>query len=273
MKYTIRFACLSHKGKCRKANQDNYICNGRYIEENCGDTAVPISGKIKSSEKAVFGVFDGMGGTTHGEKAALIAAQNASRLNLGDDVLSDLNKFCTETNTQICNFADSNHYLSTGTTAAMLAFAQNNIFLCNIGDSKIFRVADNSIEQISKDHTVKQYKGNKAPLSQNLGIPDDYFKIKPYFARGQYGDGDCYLICSDGLTDMLSIEEILEGISGNAPETAANLLLNKALEAGGKDNITIVICKIERRTAFKNILEGKGYGKKLMDKMAGVGIC
>ena len=137
-----------------------------------------------------------------------------------------------------------------GTTAAMLVFADKEIALCNIGDSKIFRLYDGSLEQISKDHVGVSAFGVKPPLSQNLGIPPSELVIAPYFARGAYNDGDVYLICSDGLTDMVSVEEITEVLVSKPIEEAITLLLDKALANGGKDNTTIILCKIERQSGW-----------------------
>ena len=137
-----------------------------------------------------------------------------------------------------------------GTTAAMLVFAEKEVVLCNIGDSKIFRLCDGTLEQISKDHVAVSAFGVKPPLSQNLGIPPNELVIDPYLARGPYNDGDIYLICSDGLTDMVSVDEITEVLVSKPIEEAITLLLDKALANGGKDNTTIILCKIERQSGW-----------------------
>jgi protein phosphatase len=81
-------------------------------------------------------------------------------------------------------------------------------------------------------------------LTQNLGLSDNSANLKPYIARGRYKKGDQYLICSDGLTDMVSQKEIQRIIKNNAFEDKVPLLLNAALKHGGKDNITIIMCKV-----------------------------
>ena len=71
--------------------------------------------------------------------------------------------------------------------------------------------------------------------------------IDPYFARGSYRDGDYYLICSDGLTDMLSPEAIQNILrSAPDPEAASLEMLRTALFNGGKDNVTFILCRIEK---------------------------
>ena len=100
------------------------------------------------------------------------------------------------------------------------------------------------------DHVAVAAFGVKPPLSQTLGIPPNELVIDPYLARGPYNDGDIYMICSDGLTDMVSVDEITEVLISKPSEEAITLLLEKALANGGKDNITIILCKIERQSGW-----------------------
>ena len=97
------------------------------------------------------------------------------------------------------------------------------------------------------DHVAVCPFGKKPPLSQNLGIPPAEMLIDPYFARGIYRDGDYYLICSDGLTDMVSPESIQKILYASQNSEAASLeMLRTALFNGGKDNITFILCRIEK---------------------------
>ena len=104
------------------------------------------------------------------------------------------------------------------------------------------------LEQISKDHVAVAAFGVKPPLSQNLGIPPTELIIDPYLAQGAYNDGDVYLICSDGLTDMVPTEEISGVLASKPVDGACMELLEKALANGGRDNITVVLCRIERES-------------------------
>lgn len=248
MHYKIHYSCLSHIGNVRSINQDNFICDGRYMDMSDTGFQFPMSGTKMSDDMPVFGIFDGMGGEECGEIASYIASKNASDIKIGKDVMEDLSQFCHKANHDICEYAALNDVSAMGTTAAILVFTDKGVSLCNIGDSKIFRLCDKSIEQISKDHVSVSAYGVKPPLSQNLGIPPNELIIDPYFARGAYNDGDVYLICSDGLTDMVSVDEMAEMLISKPIEEAASLLLDKALANGGKDNTTIILCKIERQS-------------------------
>ena len=246
MNYNVLFSCISHVGNCRSMNQDNFICDGQYLSNKDEDIVFPLIGNVSSRKKSIFGIFDGMGGEECGEIASFIAAKRAATLVVSKDVVADILHYCLDVNEEICEYAKDNSVASMGTTAAILVFATSEIVLCNIGDSKIFRFYEGKIEQISYDHIVVFSHSTKPFLSQNLGIPSDELIIEPYVARGQYNIGDIYLICSDGLTDMLVEEEIKNVLTTVAFDKMAQALLDKARANGGRDNITIIVCKIER---------------------------
>jgi protein phosphatase len=216
---------------------------------------------MKAGSNSLLGVFDGLGGEECGEIASLLAAKCATNIVLSKKPTDTLLQFCKEANDKICEYAADNNIISMGTTAAILAFAKNKIALCNIGDSKIFRFADEKLQQISIDHYAVTKSEKKPPLSQNLGIPTSEMIIEPYIAVGQYNDGDIYLLCSDGLTDMVSIEEIKEILLKIEFDKAVNRLLEKALENGGKDNITIILCRVEKDIQKIKTKWGKRHGK------------
>jgi protein phosphatase len=222
---------------------------------NTGDLPIefPLCGTKKAKENSTFGIFDGMGGEECGEVASYIAAQDAAALKIGNDAAADLSRFCYKANEDICEYARLHQVSAMGTTAAMLVFTKKQIALCNIGDSKVFRFSDGELKQISVDHIAVSAYRIKPPLSQNLGIPPSEMIIEPYLAQGKYTDGDVFLICSDGLTDMVSVERICSVLDSEPIKNAVMTLLEESLANGGRDNITIILCKIERspRCLFK----------------------
>jgi protein phosphatase len=144
-----------------------------------------------------------------------------------------------------------------GTTASMLYFQKRAYTLCNIGDSPVFRYRHGQLTQIHQEHTEratyesvtgkKAEPGKKFRLTQNIGIFPDEITIEPYCAVGDLKPGDIYLICSDGITDMVSSAQIIETL--NAQPTAADIaqsLEEQALAAGGKDNATIICIRVLR---------------------------
>lgn len=184
MSYRVGYWCISHIGKHRRMNQDNFFCGGRFMEAGGEYMEVPFCGTESSKEVSVFGVFDGLGGEKCGEIASYLAAKDACALKIGKDPVKDLRQFCQTANADICGYAAAHQVASMGTTAAMLAFTSKSITLCNIGDSKVFRFCDGTLEQISMDHVSVAAFGVKPPLSQHLGISPEESIIDPYLAQG-----------------------------------------------------------------------------------------
>ena len=264
MYYEIVYSCISHIGNVRKVNQDNFICNGTYMKTNDSEIAFPLGGTVISKSPTLFGIFDGMGGEECGEIASYIAAKEASTIPIKKDGVLTLTDYCKQANTKICEYAENNAVSAMGTTAAMLLCSKDEITLCNIGDSKVFRFADGELEQISKDHVVISAFGTKPPLSQNLGIPPEQLLIEPYLSQGRYKNGDKYLICSDGLTDMLSLEEIKELLDSQSVEDITENLVNKALDNGGKDNVTVILLEIkQKKNKLLKVFNRQNGGRKI----------
>ena len=242
MAYYISFSGVSHVGLHRKENQDNFVCNGIVVDKGIISSPI-ICGETKVHRGAVFGVFDGMGGVQCGEETSKIAAQNASGICVKNGVINGMQTYCSKTEKDVCAYRAERGLSNTGTTAAALIFTPEKIGLCNIGDSKIYRISRNKIEQISADHSVFAPSG-KRYLTQNFGMSGSSVRLAPYFAQGNYQKNDQYLICSDGLTDMLSAGDILKILRKKQLDDAVSDLLDAALDRGGKDNITIILCKV-----------------------------
>ena len=252
MKYVIDYSLCCNKGKLRRKNQDNFLCDGELLPAQNNGLEGIKSGKLTSKEHAVFGVFDGMGGEQHGEYAAFIAASSLGKMikDKSADSMEVLAEYCLAINHNICLFAAENGIRSTGTTGCLINFGENQINLCNIGDSKIYHFDGSTMLQASVDHCLEAVAG-KAPLTQFLGVPEDEFIIQPYCTSAEYKKGDVFLICSDGLTDMVDLRKIQSVISsGESTKDCCNRLLEMALSAGGRDNITILICRIKKKTLF-----------------------
>jgi protein phosphatase len=251
MKHCITYAALCHIGKIRSTNQDNLWCAGTYLESENEGLVGTQTGTTDAVALPAFAVFDGMGGEQKGEVAAYIAASqfNSTHMNTSkSDTKLFLLDACFEINTKICEFQKANHIRQMGTTATMLLFGKSDVFICNVGDSRVYLFSGRKLTQISCDHIEGSIDEKKPPLTQHLGIPETEFVIEPYIAKGAYNNGDRYLVCSDGLTDMVSDEELSRIIAArkSIPDTAKELL-DKALGRGGIDNITIILCEVRRQ--------------------------
>lgn len=230
----IKYYAISDCGKVRKDNQDRFLLPDSGKKENtvrCRET----------DTSATLAIFDGMGGESSGEMAAMIA-QKVSEVVLEKYPECNLKKLLIEINTQICKYMSENEIKSMGTTAVILRIKDDLVEICNVGDSRAYRIANNHIEQLSKDHAMEI--GSKRVLTQNLGIPESEMVIEPYYTYGKVVDSDAFLLCSDGLTDMVNEEQILNIVNNCEFEQVGELLLNEAMKNGGRDNTTIVLCKV-----------------------------
>lgn len=261
IEYSIDYFCTSHIGKLRSINQDNFMCNGIYMKPSDSSDSLEnnmISDKTSSAVSPVFGIFDGMGGEECGEVASYLAADCMEGYSFSGNKSQGLRDYCRKANNAICTYMDDHEIASMGTTAAILLFDKKKIYLCNIGDSKIFRLSHGKMRQISYDHVGVAMYGSKPPLMQNLGIRETEMVIEPFVDCRAYREGDIYLICSDGLTDMVDTEEMRTTLLNSEKDSAAAALLEKALENGGKDNITIILLYVGRNNhnnSVRQILE------------------
>lgn len=252
MGFTLDAACYCSIGKVRKNNEDNFFFDGRCLEEVNKGLRHPVSMRNPLRREVFLAVFDGMGGENFGESASYAAANGAqTRLRrlldyciperyflqelsqkLNEAVVARARELCTE---------------RMGTTMTSLFFSGGYVYLCHLGDSRAYRLRDGEFLQLSVDHVLRRddRPERKAPLTQYLGIDPQECLIEPYIAKGELQQGDQYLLCTDGLTDMLSNLEI-DAIMTDTPDTAvcAQRLVNAALERGGKDNVTVIVCRI-----------------------------
>lgn len=265
MNYYI--AARSLIGRVRKNNEDNFSIDGDILSLSHGDSEI-VCRTLTQSAPHLLGVFDGMGGYSNGEKASFIAAQTARdymerlpKASNGGKVLIDL---CLEANDKVCDAADG---FQMGTTCALLYLRGAGYTICNVGDSPVFLIRDGQMIQISKDHTQKStYEkatgktakpNQKFELTQCIGIPRDEMLIEPFIDSGKLCGGEVFLLCSDGITDMLSKDVIQEVVvrAASAEEIVAELT-EKALSAGGRDNLTVICAKIENFTNLPYKLDG-----------------
>ncbi len=143
-----------------------------------------------------------------------------------------------------------------GTTVVTAAFYDNRMTIAHVGDSRLYRLRDGSFEQVTSDHSLLQElidKGfytpeeaknslNKNLVTRALGIEEN---TSPDVQEDVVKPGDVYLLCSDGLTDLVDDDEIRATLEehGASLETAAITLVGKANEKGGKDNISVILAR------------------------------
>ena len=259
-KLVVRAAAESQVGNARGFNEDNVYFNGDFITPR----TIRQDFTIKTGESAdvnCFAVLDGMGRNNTGSFASLQAA------NMLDDV-ADRVAFDTGRDTdeivldyiQGANDAIREQIRETGgvrtaSTLALLVIENGIAHAYNAGDSRIYLYRDKQLIKLSRDHV--QVKGERAialseegirngGLTKYLGMSEDEGELEPYRAKPfKVKKGDKFLVCSDGITDYVSEEDIAECLSKRKdPFGHTNELMNMALKEDSDDNITCIVADV-----------------------------
>jgi serine/threonine protein phosphatase PrpC len=251
----MQFTCFatSDTGRHRRNNEDSYLCNAK---------------------QELFAVADGMGGQASGEIASKVAVQSVQDFVLrsrAEDITwpipyrkglslaqNRLLAAAAHANDRIRNLSKEKPSMKgMGTTLVGATIEGNHLAVVNIGDSRLYRVRDGQIEQITQDHNLAWEQERMGLLTKEeafhhpqrhiltsaLGI-ELIENIRIDLSRIPIRKKDLFLMCSDGLNDMLSDEEIAERIASPESESLEEMglsLIREANRAGGKDNITVVL--------------------------------
>ena len=243
---------FSDPGRTRGHNEDSYLCN---------------------DEERLFLVADGMGGHASGETASQLAVSSVenfvirSRLDdiewpikYNQNLTSEQNRLLaavTLANTHILERAKQDDSMKgMGTTLNGVTIEEDYLAIINVGDSRLYRVRNEEIEQISQDHSFVGEQERKGLLTKEearqhpkrhiltsaLGVSKQQTKID--VSRTEIIENDLYLICTDGLYSMLEDDEILTIVKSVVDKSLYKIglsLVLKANLAGGLDNITVVL--------------------------------
>jgi len=177
-------------------------------------------------------------------------------------------------NTSIYQAAQSQpQYAGMGTTLVVCLFYDNKVMVAHLGDSRLYRLRDGKFEQVTRDHSLLQeqidsgiitaeqakHAQHKNLVTKALGIdPSVEPEIREYEAR----TGDVYLLCSDGLCDMVEDEDMgmtLQALGGNL-KLAAQQLVQMANDNGGKDNVSVILVRVLREYPAPRGVMGKVFG-------------
>ena len=244
--HTIEYGCACTMGKLRRNNEDNFYCDGQLRLDPNSTSDVVLSGKVSSATNELFAVFDGMGGEACGEIASFVAAQHCKVFCEDRTQYEEyLYELANMLNDRILEETEARSLVLMGTTCAMVQFYKDEIYILNAGDSKIYKLSKGSLNQISVDHVAAGYSG-KAPLTKFWGTVDKN-GLTPYIARGAYKTGDVFVLCTDGVTDMIDEDTLSALISKKEPlDVIAQDIIELAKENGGADNATVILCKITK---------------------------
>jgi PPM family protein phosphatase len=206
-----------------------------------------------------FAVADGMGGAKAGEVASATAIEVfGSERDSSEAAEAQLARIVREANRRIHALAVSeDSYRGMGTTLTAAKIAGDGVGLAHVGDSRAYLLRAGELEQLTRDHSLvaelersgqitaeaAEHHPQRSIITRALG-PEPDVEVDTYTIAGR--DGDLFLICSDGLTSMISDDEV-SSILRSAPslEDAADALVRAANQSGGRDNITVVLFRLE----------------------------
>lgn len=238
-------AMLSHPGCVREANEDVVA----YV--------LPTADDVAADRGMLALVADGMGGHAAGEVASRIAAETVMRLyHQLDGSPPDVLAAClAEANRLICERSEAEAACAgMGTTCTVLAVRDDAAFLAHIGDSRAYLLRDGRLRQLSEDHSlvaqllrdgaITEEEAVRSPqrhvIVRALGLEPS---VQPHISRKglPLRADDALVLCSDGLSDLVDDETIAMIVARSPPTEACRELLNRALTAGGTDNISVGI--------------------------------
>ncbi|TMK62429.1 MAG: Stp1/IreP family PP2C-type Ser/Thr phosphatase [Actinobacteria bacterium] len=228
-------ASLTNVGRQRQSNEDSYL-----------------------ERDPLFAVADGMGGARAGEVASRMAVEAFDSAAKDASPEETLRSVAQEANRRIYEMAQGDtEHAGMGTTLTAAMVTGREVAVGHVGDSRLYRLRDGKLERLTEDHSLVEElmrQGRLTPeeaeshpqrsiITRALG-PEPEVDVETFTDSAR--DGDVYLICSDGLSGMVSEEDMTAILEGSRSlDGAASQLVDAANEAGGKDNITVVLFRLE----------------------------
>jgi len=221
---------------------------------------------VATDEAVALAVLaDGMGGYNAGEVASNMATsfirselgrwlREASSQASDADVRRAMDICVDNANRAIFNAAHHNpQYAGMGTTLVLAVFRDNRVLLGHVGDSRCYRLREGKLQQITRDHSLLQeqldaglitpeqaaFSANKNLVTRAVGVEESVL-LETH--QHDVQEGDVFLMCSDGLSDMVDDEGIAQVLQRHdSPQTQTRALIEAANDAGGKDNISVIL--------------------------------
>lgn len=209
---------------------------------------------IVSEKLRLYGVADGMGGHKGGEVASTSARDDLLReLEGKTPSVATLSGAIEEVNRQIYHQQEHDDALTgMGTTLSVLWMSDNFVYIGHVGDSRVYLLRDGEFKQMTLDHSLVEQLVREGVLTEEeaqnhpmrniitraIGTDES---VEVDVVVEERCKGDLWLACSDGLHGLVDDRQMRDALRQYAPEKAADVLLKAALDAGGRDNVTLVI--------------------------------
>ena len=262
-------AFITHRGKVYDHNEDACFIEQAFFGEGMGQAESAV---FKTEGSCVAVVADGIGGNSAGETASKLVVESFSDSDFANQ--EGLVEHLKSVNHQLYKKGQADPDLAgMGATVVGLCFGASEIFAFNVGDARVYRKQDDYLMQITKDDSIAQVLVDAGELSmdetrdkklhqitQAIGGATEEKEIDPHTYPIKISNQASFLICSDGLHDMVSLDEIEAIVAKeNSPINRVDGLFQAALKNGGEDNITIIWIDVDRVS-----LRTELCGKKLV---------
>ena len=242
---TLEVTAITHRGRVRAHNEDTIVV-GNWI---CGDSMdEPRQFEHDASLTTLLLVADGMGGHVAGREASRRAARAMVRLLPGDTGAGEpeIADALRAANREVFDAAAEDPALKgMGTTVAGLVVTSDRTIWFNVGDSRVYSVRQEFLRQLSVDDVPAWQGAGGHVITQALGGAHAYVEVNPHVGALTTAPGRRYLLCSDGLTDVVPMEAMERALADDDLSFVGELL-DGALAAGGPDNVSIVAARIRR---------------------------
>lgn len=245
----MRVAAMTHQGKVR-ANNEDCVAVAEWVRS--APMSSPMVLECALDEPRLALVADGLGGHASGEIASMMVARNLVHASKNFSGQESVSLALEGANKQVFEaMSHSPEFRGMGATVVGVALYNSELCLFNVGDSRGYMRSGDYLRLVSTDDVAGFAAMDTSArtgqfghqIQQALGGSSVYLEITPHLFPHTPAAGDRFLLCSDGLTDMLDqdgIESCLEADTGNS----VSKLVNAALDAGGRDNISVVLIDI-----------------------------
>ncbi len=233
----IEVTAFTHRGQLRAENEDAITVAG-WVPDLA--MAAPRHSRHELAEPLLVALADGLGGHAAGEVASRYAVTRLATQAPGDEAgiataLAAINAELYRT------MASAPELLGMGTTMVGLLLTASRVLWFNLGDSRIYRCRDGCLQQLSIDDVPPGAR--TGVITQTLGGSHGLVPVRPHIGGEDLTLPSRFLLCSDGLTDMINVAE-MEGAMAATDEDAVPALFTQAMQAGGADNISIIAVSV-----------------------------
>jgi protein phosphatase len=244
----IVLTAASRVGNVRSNNEDMILAFDKYVRSDIHQTVLAPD----NLDRFVVAVADGMGGHNAGEVASEMVMQNL-KFYVNDlpkgmtsgELEEVMNEWLLSIHQTVNLRGRSNKTMSEmGTTLVALLFYGNRYFWMNCGDSRLYRLRDGQLKQLTTDHSLVNEDGEKKHsnyITNCIGAGCDEVFMDMIEFTSDFHTGDVYVLCSDGLNDMVP-DIIIERMLNEGAD--ANDLCEEAIAAGGFDNVSVCVLRV-----------------------------